>query len=87
MAELLVSRMPAGGLFSVVSHHAIFSILLTIITMWNYNRLNKQKEAQCEREGIDSSRRDEFKDMGNESPLFRLVTIPLLLQTKTDKSN
>jgi hypothetical protein len=39
--------------------------------MWDYNRLNKQKIAQCERENIDSSRQEEFKDMGNESPLFR----------------
>lgn len=39
--------------------------------MWDYNRLNKKKIAQCEQQGIDESRMDEFKEMGNESPLFR----------------
>ncbi|RDB16719.1 hypothetical protein Hypma_002552 [Hypsizygus marmoreus] len=47
------------------------SIILSCFAMWDYNRLNKKKIEQCEREGIDASRRDEFKDMGNESPLFR----------------
>jgi len=47
------------------------SVVLSLVAMWEYNRLNKQKIALCEREGIDESRRDEFKDMGNESPLFR----------------
>ncbi|KAF8070071.1 major facilitator superfamily domain-containing protein [Lyophyllum atratum] len=47
------------------------SVVLSLIAMWDYNRLNKQKIALCAREGIDESRRDEFKDMGNESPLFR----------------
>jgi hypothetical protein len=39
--------------------------------MWNFNRLNKQKEAQCLAEGITEDRSDEFKDMGDASPLFR----------------
>lgn len=39
--------------------------------MWDYNRLNKQKIALCEREGIDESRFMEFAEMGSESPLFR----------------
>ncbi|TFK44128.1 major facilitator superfamily domain-containing protein [Crucibulum laeve] len=47
------------------------SILLSLFAMWDYNRLNKKKIAQCVREGIDSSRREEFKEMGNDSPLFR----------------
>ncbi|THH16012.1 hypothetical protein EW146_g4559 [Bondarzewia mesenterica] len=33
--------------------------------------LNKEKEALCAREGIDVSRKDEFREMGDESPLFR----------------
>lgn len=47
--------------------------------MWDYNRINKEKEALCLREGIDESRRDEFKDMGNESPLFRCVFEQLII--------
>jgi len=47
------------------------SIVLSCFAMWDYNRINKQKITQCEEEKIDSSRQDEFKDMGNESPLFR----------------
>jgi hypothetical protein len=39
--------------------------------MWNYNRLNKEKEAQCLAENITDDRKDEFKDMGDASPLFR----------------
>jgi len=39
--------------------------------MWNYDQLNKQKEAQCQEENITDNRKDEFKDMGDSSPLFR----------------
>jgi hypothetical protein len=39
--------------------------------MWDYDRLNKKKEAHCQAEGLTDSRRDEFKDMGDASPLFR----------------
>lgn len=44
--------------------------------MWNYDRLNKQKEVQCQEENITDSRRDEFKDMGDSSPLFRWAPSP-----------
>lgn len=47
------------------------SILLTCFTMFEYKRLNKQKEEKCQREGIDESMMADFADMGNESPLFR----------------
>ncbi|KAF8647123.1 hypothetical protein AX16_006955 [Volvariella volvacea WC 439] len=47
------------------------SITLSCFAMWDYNRLNKKKEALCQREGIDISRREEFVNMGSESPLFR----------------
>ncbi|KAF7357691.1 hypothetical protein MVEN_00814800 [Mycena venus] len=47
------------------------SIILSCFAMWDYNRINKQRDAYCEREGIDASRRAEFRDMGSESPLFR----------------
>lgn len=48
-------------------------IILTAIAMWDYNRINKQKEALCAREGITQDREDEFRDMGDDSPLFRYV--------------
>ncbi|KAJ7497619.1 major facilitator superfamily domain-containing protein [Mycena latifolia] len=47
------------------------SIILSCFAMWDYNRINKQRDAYCAREGIDASRRAEFRDMGSESPLFR----------------
>ncbi|KAH8832715.1 major facilitator superfamily domain-containing protein [Flagelloscypha sp. PMI_526] len=48
-----------------------FSILLSCFTMFEYNRLNRKKQALCAKEGIDESQMENFKDMGNESPLFR----------------
>lgn len=47
------------------------SITLALFCMWNFNRLNKEKEAHCAMHGIDDSRRGEFVDLGSESPLFR----------------
>ncbi|KAJ7693323.1 major facilitator superfamily domain-containing protein [Mycena rosella] len=47
------------------------SIILSCFAMWDYNRINKKRDAYCAREGIDASRRAEFRDMGSESPLFR----------------
>jgi hypothetical protein len=43
--------------------------------MWDYNRINKQRDAYCAREGIDASQRAEFRDLGSESPLFRYVAM------------
>ena len=48
-------------------------ITLSFFAMWNYNRLNKQKEALCAAEGITADREHEFRDIGDKSPLFRLV--------------
>ncbi|KIM83272.1 hypothetical protein PILCRDRAFT_819517 [Piloderma croceum F 1598] len=47
------------------------TIILSFFAMWNYNRINKQKEALCAKEGITSDRADEFNAMGDDSPLFR----------------
>ncbi|EIW82847.1 MFS general substrate transporter [Coniophora puteana RWD-64-598 SS2] len=47
------------------------SAIMSAFAMWDYNRLNKQKEALCAREGITEDRKDEFKYMGDKSPLFR----------------
>ncbi|KIJ13103.1 hypothetical protein PAXINDRAFT_117536 [Paxillus involutus ATCC 200175] len=43
------------------------SILLSCFAMWDYKRLNKQKEL-C---GITEDPSNKFRDMGDESPLFR----------------
>ncbi|KAG1830555.1 major facilitator superfamily domain-containing protein [Suillus variegatus] len=47
------------------------SIVMSLFAMWNYNRLNKKKEAQCLAENIGQDRGYEFEDMGDDSPLFR----------------
>jgi hypothetical protein len=36
-----------------------------------YDKLNKEKEAYCIKEGIDASRKTEFAALGTNSPLFR----------------
>ncbi|KAI9566948.1 major facilitator superfamily domain-containing protein [Boletus coccyginus] len=47
------------------------SILLTSFAMWNYNRLNKQKEKLCGAHGITDDQKGEFREDGDDSPLFR----------------
>ncbi|KAN0091265.1 Major facilitator superfamily domain containing protein [Tylopilus felleus] len=47
------------------------SILLSAFAMWDYNRINQQKEEQCRQGGITEDRKDEFRNMGDESPLYR----------------
>ncbi|KAH7913268.1 major facilitator superfamily domain-containing protein [Hygrophoropsis aurantiaca] len=47
------------------------SIILSFVAIWDYSRLNKQKEALCAKEGITEDRREEFRDLGDASPLFR----------------
>ncbi|KAI9571127.1 major facilitator superfamily domain-containing protein [Boletus coccyginus] len=49
------------------------SMLLSTFAMWNYNRINKQKEGLCREGGITEDRQDEFRNMGDESPLFRYM--------------
>jgi hypothetical protein len=39
--------------------------------MWDYDRLNRAKVAHCAMKGITSDQEDEFRDMGDDSPLFR----------------
>lgn len=46
-------------------------IVMSLFAMWDYNRLNSKKEAQCLAEKITDDRGCEFKDMGDASPLFR----------------
>jgi hypothetical protein len=56
-----------GTILGVLS----LSITLSFFAMWNYNRLNKQKEALCLNQGITAEQEDEFRNMGDDSPLFR----------------
>ena len=42
-----------------------------MFAIWNYNRINKEKEVRCQEDGITEERRDEFRNMGDHSPLFR----------------
>ncbi|KAH9963863.1 MFS general substrate transporter [Russula dissimulans] len=44
---------------------------LSLILMWKYRALNKEKEELCEREGIDEKMEDEYREVGDKSPLFR----------------
>ncbi|KAG6335259.1 hypothetical protein ID866_3834 [Astraeus odoratus] len=47
------------------------SILLSLFAMWDFNRINKRKEALCREQGITHAKKDEFVNMGDDSPLFR----------------
>ncbi|CAA7260730.1 unnamed protein product [Cyclocybe aegerita] len=47
------------------------AIFFSCLCMYDFNRQNKLKEARCRAENIDESREEEFKEMGNDSPLFR----------------
>lgn len=47
------------------------SILLSLFAMWDYNRINKQRESLCREKGITDDQRDEFVNMGDASPLYR----------------
>ncbi|KAI0049941.1 MFS general substrate transporter [Auriscalpium vulgare] len=49
------------------------TIILTSILMWKYDRLNKEKEELCVREGITEDMKHQYADMGDKSPLFRYV--------------
>ncbi|KIM45557.1 hypothetical protein M413DRAFT_430226 [Hebeloma cylindrosporum] len=47
------------------------AIVFSGLCMYDFNKQNRLKEARCIAEGIDESREHEFKDQGNDSPLFR----------------
>ncbi|KAG8767274.1 hypothetical protein FRC15_005797, partial [Serendipita sp. 397] len=49
----------------------LLAVVLTCAAMVTYSRLNKQKEVQCRREGIDHSHAPKFREMADASPLFR----------------
>ncbi|KAN0087462.1 Major facilitator superfamily domain containing protein [Tylopilus felleus] len=47
------------------------SILLTLLVMWDYNRINNEKERTCNERRITDEQKDEFSEIGDDSPLFR----------------
>jgi len=47
------------------------SILLSLFSVWDFKRINRQKEALCREQEITDAKRDEFVNMGDDSPLFR----------------
>ncbi|KAG8214046.1 hypothetical protein J3R82DRAFT_10803 [Butyriboletus roseoflavus] len=55
----------------LLTSNLMISILLSAFAMWDYNRINKQKEELCRERGITEDRKDEFRNMGDQSPLFR----------------
>lgn len=46
-------------------------MLLSLVVMWDCNRMNKQKEWMCRERGITEDQKEEFRDTGDDSPLFR----------------
>ncbi|KAI9442626.1 MFS general substrate transporter [Lactarius indigo] len=56
-----------------ISHSVlvICSIVCSCIMMWTYKRLNKEKEGQCAREGINEGMKDTYCELADKSPLFR----------------
>lgn len=47
------------------------SVICSCILIYSYDRLNKQKEEYCRREGITADMAPQFANMGDKSPLFR----------------
>jgi hypothetical protein len=47
------------------------SMICSCTMMWTYRNINKEKEEQCAREGIDESMKDMYRDLADKSPLFR----------------
>ncbi|KAH9036737.1 MFS general substrate transporter [Lactarius deliciosus] len=52
-------------------YSALCSIVCSCVLMWTYKRLNKEKEEQCVREGINESMKGMYRDHADKSPLFR----------------
>lgn len=44
---------------------------LSAIGMLEFHKLNKQKQLQREKEGITKDQMDKFREMGDQSPLYR----------------
>ena len=70
MVELLVRLYLMITIICLLTNFDV-SILLSAFAMWDYNRINKRKEALCRERGINEDRKEEFRNMGDQSPLFR----------------
>lgn len=57
----------------LIAFATLCRIVTTAVLMWRYSVINAEKEALCKREGIDDSREEEFRELGDQSPLFRCV--------------
>jgi hypothetical protein len=67
--EVCIRSSISGKYLEAIS--AIGSIICSSILMWKYSALNKEKEELCLREGIDESKQDRYRELGDASPLFR----------------
>jgi len=45
----------------------------TLLGMVVFHRLNQHKSRVCEKQGITEEKRQEYTDMGDDSPLFRFT--------------
>ncbi|KAF5328609.1 hypothetical protein D9619_011576 [Psilocybe cf. subviscida] len=49
------------------------AIIFSSLCIYSFNKQNKLKEARCRAEGITFAQEEEFKELGNDSPLFRYI--------------
>jgi len=47
--------------------------VLSLFAMWDCHRINQQKERMCLDRGITEDQGGEFRELGDDSPLFRLT--------------
>ena len=49
------------------------SALLSAVGMLEFHRLNLENQQKCDKEGITKDRMEEFREMGDKSPLYQCV--------------
>ncbi|CCL98030.1 uncharacterized protein FIBRA_00023 [Fibroporia radiculosa] len=49
---------------------------MSIVAMFEFSRMNREKHAYCVREGIEADRIEEFHELGDKSPLYRWAHLP-----------
>lgn len=60
-----------------ISHLTSYRILVSSLAMVTYHYLNKHKKYQCREEGIDRTQAGRYREIGDDSPLFRCVVLIL----------
>lgn len=60
-----------SGILSRLPCSLFLSILGSSIMMWHLSRINRQKEEECTARNIDHSQWAQYRELGNESPLWR----------------